>query len=108
MGLLHGVCEVSLTHCICNNTSETQRYYSSNCLKKPNTMPIRQFVKRVQQLNGYPELVPCLLYSPQTTKFTKKLGPFEDQDLASHFLECTQVCGKPITTHQGHGVLECL
>jgi hypothetical protein len=32
-------------------------------LKKPNRVPIRQFVQRVQQLNGYLDLLPCLLYS---------------------------------------------
>ncbi len=47
----------------CNDAAETKRYYISNCLKKPNWVPIRQFVQRVQQLNSYLELLPCLYYS---------------------------------------------
>jgi len=58
----------------CNDAAETKRYYISNCLKKPNWVPIRQFVQRVQQLNGY--------YSPQ----------------AVTSLVCAQVRGKPSTT----------
>ena len=69
-----------------NDATETERYYISNCLKKPNRVPIWQFVQRVQQLNSYLELLPCFHYSPWATKLTKKLGPFDDQDLASHIL----------------------
>ena len=32
----------------CDAAAETQRYYISNCHKKPNWVPIRQFVQRVQ------------------------------------------------------------
>ena len=58
-----------------NDTAEAQRYYNSNCLKKPNRVPIRQFVQRMQQLNDYLELLPCLYQSNQATKTTKKVGP---------------------------------
>ena len=44
----------------CNDTAKTQRYYISNCLKKSNWVPIRQFVQCIQQLNDYLELLPCL------------------------------------------------
>jgi hypothetical protein len=63
---------------------ETQKFYISNRLKKPNRIPIREFVQRIQQLNGYLDLLPCLFYSDCTTKLTKVLEPFDDVDLASH------------------------
>ena len=47
-----------------NSTVETKRYYISKCLKKPNRVHKWQFVQRVQQCNGYLELLPCLFYSP--------------------------------------------
>ena len=47
----------------CNNAAKAQRYYISNCLKKPNRLPIRQFVQHIQQLNDYLELLPCLYQS---------------------------------------------
>ncbi len=46
-----------------NDAAEAQRYYISNGLKKPNWVPIRQFVQRVQQLNDYLELLPSLYQS---------------------------------------------
>ena len=59
----------------CNNTAEAQRYYISNCLKKPNWVPIRQFVQCIQQLNNFLELLPCLYQSNQVNKTTKKFRP---------------------------------
>ena len=48
-----------------SDAAETQYFYISTGLKlkKPNRVPIRQFVQRVQQLNGYLHLLPCLFYS---------------------------------------------
>ena len=46
-----------------NDAAEAQRYYISNCLKKPNRAPIRQFVQCMQQLNDYLNLLPCLYQS---------------------------------------------
>ncbi len=66
--------------------TETQRFYISKGLKKPNQVPIRQFVQRIQQLNGYFNLLPCLFYSKPATKFTKVVQAFDDVDLASHIL----------------------
>ena len=51
-----------------NDATETDRYYISNCLKKPNRVPIWHFMQQVQQLNSYVELLPCLYYSPQAIK----------------------------------------
>ena len=69
-----------------SDAAETQRFYISNGLKKPNRVPIRQFVQRVQQLNGYLNLLPCLFYSKHATKLTKAVQAFDDIDLASHIL----------------------
>eukprot|EP00804_Cyclotella_cryptica_P019249 CCRYP_006145-RA/>CCRYP_006145-RA protein AED:0.47 eAED:0.41 QI:0/0/0/0.5/1/1/2/0/578 len=69
-----------------NDAAETQRFYISNGLKKPNRVPIRQFISRIQQLNGYLDLLPCLYYSNRATKLTTAVKPFDDPDLASHIL----------------------
>ena len=69
-----------------NDAAEAQRYYISNGLKKPNRVPIRQFVQRVQQLNDYLELLPCIFQSNRATPATKKVGPIDDADLAGHIL----------------------
>ena len=54
-----------------NNNDGTERYYISNCLKKPGMVPIRQFVQQVQQLKSYLDLH-CLFFSPQATKLGQK------------------------------------
>jgi protein involved in ribonucleotide reduction len=69
-----------------SDPAETQRFYMSNGLKKPNRVPIQQFVQRIQKLNGYLDLLPCLYYSDRVTKLTKEVKPFIDVDLASHIL----------------------
>ena len=70
----------------CNDATETERYYIRNCLKKPNRLPMWQFVQQVQQLKSYLEFLPCLYHSLLATKLTMKLGPFGDKDLVSHIL----------------------
>jgi len=69
-----------------NDAAEAHRYYISNCLKKPNRVPISQFVQCVQQLNDYLELLPCPYQSNRATKTTKKVGPINDADLVVHIL----------------------
>jgi hypothetical protein len=61
-------------------------YYISNCIKKPNWVPIRQFVWHVQQLDDYLEQLPCLYQSNPATKAMKKVGPINDADLVGHIL----------------------
>eukprot|EP00804_Cyclotella_cryptica_P015098 CCRYP_000665-RA/>CCRYP_000665-RA protein AED:0.26 eAED:0.72 QI:0/0/0/1/1/1/3/0/330 len=56
-----------------NDAAKAQRCYISNGLTKPNRVPIQQFVQRVQQLNDYLELVPCLYQSNRATPVTKKI-----------------------------------
>jgi hypothetical protein len=68
------------------DAAETLRFYISNGLKKPNRVPIRDFVRRVERLNGYLSLLPCLYYSSKAAKSTKVVGPFDDPDMASHIL----------------------
>jgi len=70
-----------------SDAAETQRFYISNGFKKPNRVSIRQFVQRVQQLNGYLDLVPCLFYSEQATKLTKVVELFDDAELAGNILQ---------------------
>ncbi len=48
---------------LCNDAAKAQRYYISNGLKKPNQVPIWQFVQHVQQLNDYLERLACLYQS---------------------------------------------
>ncbi len=62
-----------------------KRYYISNGLKKPNRVPMWQFVQHVQQLNNYLDL-PCLYQSIQVTLATKKVGPINNADFAGHIL----------------------
>ncbi len=75
-----------LLRVFCNDAAKAQRYYISNGLKKPNRVPIWQFVQHVQQLNDYLELLPCLFQSNRATPVTKKVGPIDDADLAGHIL----------------------
>ena len=43
-------------------------------------------MQRIQQLNSYLDVLPCLFYSEHATKLTKEVAPFDDADLASHSL----------------------
>jgi hypothetical protein len=65
---------------------KTQQFYVSNGLKKPNQVSSRQFVQRIQKLNAYLDLLPCLFYSEHATKLTKVVQAFDDVELASHIL----------------------
>ncbi len=69
-----------------SDAAEAQRFYISNGLKKPNRVPIRDFAQRIQHLNRYLDLLPCLHYSSRAAKSTKVVEPFDDTDLASHNL----------------------
>ena len=40
-----------------SDAAETQQFYISNGLKEPNRVPIRQFVQKIQKLNGYLDLL---------------------------------------------------
>ena len=55
-------------------------------LRKPNRVPIRQFLVRVEQLNSYLENLPCLYYSANANQLTKIVKPLDDADLMTHLL----------------------
>ena len=44
-------------------------------------------MQRIQQLNGYLNLLLCLFYSKHATKLTKAVQSFHDADLVSHILK---------------------
>ena len=69
-----------------HDAGEALKYYIMNTLRKPNRIPIRQFLVRVEQLNSYLETLPCLYYSPSANPATKKVLPLDDADLATHLL----------------------
>ena len=69
-----------------HDAGEALKYYITNTLRKPNRIPIRQFLVRVEQLNSYLETLPCLHYSPSANQATKQVLPLEDADLATHLL----------------------
>jgi hypothetical protein len=47
-----------------HDAGEALKYYIMNTLRKPNRVPINQFLVRVEQLNSYLKMLPCLYYSP--------------------------------------------
>jgi hypothetical protein len=57
-----------------------------NTLRKPNRIPIHQFLAHVKQLNHYLETLPCLYYSPRMNQATKQVLPLDEADLAMHLL----------------------
>jgi hypothetical protein len=70
-----------------NNAAEQEKYYFSNKLKKPQRVGIRQFVRRVEQLNAYITQLPCWYYSLSCVNgMTPANVPFTVADLASHIL----------------------
>ena len=50
------------------DAAEMLRFYISNGLKKPNRVPIRDFLQRVECLNGYLTLLPCLYHCKPKTR----------------------------------------
>jgi hypothetical protein len=69
------------------NAAEQEKYYISNVLKKPQRINIRQFVRRVEQLNAYIAQMPCLYYSPNANVSTKPENvPFTEAELGAHVL----------------------
>jgi hypothetical protein len=69
------------------NSAEQEKYYNSNVLKKPQRVKVRQFVRRVEQLNVYISQMPCFYYSPSANASTKpKNVPFTEAELGAHVL----------------------
>jgi len=72
-------------------------------LKKPNRVPIRQFIQCIVQLNAYLELLPCIHSSKHSNQFMKVVKPFDDPDHESHILRmCTMSWQLPYSLTEGH------
>ena len=54
-----------------HDAGKALKYYIMNTLRKPNWIPICQFLVRVKQLNSYLETLPCLYYSPNAKPQSK-------------------------------------
>jgi hypothetical protein len=58
-----------------------------NVLEKPQRINVRQFVRRVEQLNAYIAQIPCFYYSPHANASTKPENvPFTEAELGAHML----------------------
>jgi hypothetical protein len=69
------------------NAAEQEKYYITNVLKKPQRVSVRQFVRRVAQLNAYIAQMLCFYNSPSTNTTTKPENvPFTEAELGSHVL----------------------
>jgi hypothetical protein len=69
------------------NAAKQEKYYISNVLKKHQRVSVRQFVRRVEQLNAYIAQMPCIYYSPNVNASTKPENvPFTEAKLGAHVL----------------------
>jgi hypothetical protein len=69
------------------NAAEQEKYYISNVLKKPQRINVRQFIRRVEQLNTYIAQMPCFYYSPHANASTKPENVlFTEAELGAHVL----------------------
>ncbi len=69
------------------NAAEQDKYYITNVLKKPQSIDVRQFAWRVEQLNAYIAQMPCFYYSPNTNASTKPENVlFMEAELGAHVL----------------------
>jgi hypothetical protein len=69
------------------NAAEQEKYYISNVLKKPQRINVRQFVRRVEQLNAYIAQMLCLYYSPYANASTKPNNvKFTEAEQGAHVL----------------------
>ena len=55
-------------------------------MRKPNRIPIRQFLVRVKQLNSNLKTLPCLYYSPSANQAIKQVLSLDGAALAMHLL----------------------
>jgi hypothetical protein len=69
------------------DAAKRQRYYIQQAVRKPQRVTVRQFISRVEVLNGYLAYLPTLKNSPKAVATTKKGDvPFKEADLASIML----------------------
>ena len=69
------------------DAAEQQKFYISNCLKKPTRVMVRAFFTHVEQLNSYVALLPSLSNSPRATPGTKHVEPFNEAELVNVLLK---------------------
>ena len=82
MGCLHGVHPVTPANWILMLCDRSAKVLYQQGPKNPHRVLICDFERRVQCLNRYLDLVPCLYYSSKAAKSTKVVGPFDDTDHA--------------------------
>jgi hypothetical protein len=69
------------------DAAKRQRYYIQQGIRKPQRATVRQFISRVEVLNGYLRYLPTLKNSPKAVATIKKGNvSFEEADLASIML----------------------
>ena len=68
------------------DAAEQQKFYISNVLKKPQRVTVRAFFTRVEQLNSFVSLLPCIYNGPRATQATKPVAPFDEAELANLLL----------------------
>ena len=64
-----------------STAAEDKKFYLTNTVKKPTCCNVRQYVQRVEQLNGYLPLLPN-----NSEGNTKKMKAVKDKELASLIL----------------------
>jgi hypothetical protein len=69
------------------NAAEQEKYYITNVLKKPQRINVRQFVRRLEQLNANIAQMPCFYNSPHANASIKPENvPFMDAKLGAYVL----------------------
>jgi len=70
------------------DATKMQRYYMQQSVKKPQRVPVRQYMARMGLLNDYLAYLPMVKDSPMAVEDTKKGNvPFDEADLASIILK---------------------
>lgn len=71
-----------------HDAAEQERHYLQCCVKKSPKISIRNFIARMNQLNGYLSLLPCLYDSEYAINTTCRLDkPFTESELAQIVLD---------------------
>ncbi len=85
-GVLSGLHHLPPLDMFPGDAAKQQRFYISNVLKKPQQVPVRYFVQRVEQLNSYLLHLSCTYDSPRTTTATKPVQSFDEAQHANLLL----------------------
>ena len=85
-----------------SDASETQQFYISNSFNKPNRVAIRQFVRRVQQLNGY------WTYCPASPTLSRGGTIWWHRLSKSHLKNGPKSLARSVQAHGEYCTTECL